>query len=111
MAMTIPATSPSTVLPGDSRGASGRRPNVRPPKYAPVSPMNVPTSTSITIPSPCGRSRSSTACANASPIHHRASSVRLIETVIPERCGCRSASAKVRGTTSTSISSTWNWPP
>ena len=56
------ATPPSTVLPGDTRGASGRRPNRRPTKYAADSPHHVtPSANSVSIRPP-GSARSQMAC-------------------------------------------------
>ncbi len=60
---------------GEITGDMRRRPNSRPPSIAAVSPTNVPTQTSMMMPSPWGSSRSSTACAIASPIQARPSIV------------------------------------
>ncbi len=107
----MPISSPSTVLLGDSRGASGRRPYIRPPKYAPVSPMNVPTRTSTMIPPPWGSSRSSTAWASASPIHQTPNRVTAMPSVGASWRGWSSVSPNRTGTSATSASSTWNWSP
>src|SRR3954447_22366766 len=109
-AATNPIASPSTVLFGEMRGASGRRPNVRPPTYAPVSPTNVPTSTLTTTPSPCGRSRSMTACAKPSPIQARPSIVTDTPGMPPGRA-CSIDSRNTSGRQHTKASSARARPP
>ena len=75
-----------------------------------MSPMNVPTSTSMTIPSPWGRSRSSTACAKASPIQARPSIVTATPGA-PAWRGCSRQSTKTHGTQATKAPSTVAWSP
>jgi hypothetical protein len=112
-AVRNPITRPSTVLFGEIRGDRRRVPNQRPPRYAPVSPRNVPTSTSTTIPSPWSSPRRRIAWATAIPTQNMPSSVIAIPSVsvAPSRRGTTRPSRKISGSDATVTSSTCRSPP
>ena len=80
-----PASSPSTVLFGEMAGASLRRPNIRPPKYAKMSDAQTAptTANSSWRPQSSGPGASRTAIRNPSPspIHATPNSVTASCTV------------------------------
>ena len=100
---------PSHVFDGDTRGARGVAPNVRPPKYAPMSQATVPTRTHATMPPPCGRSRRSTACAMAMPIHATPSTQNASPG--PVARGVASVTANSTGKNATNASITVSMSP
>ena len=71
--------------------------------------MNVPTRMSTMIPPPCGRSRSSTPWASATPIHTTPKTVIAIPSVPAFRCA--SVTANSTGKNASSVSRTWKPSP